>query len=71
MITSEYAMHSYGIRLCVIEIKISSKCKLEQKKSSIALVFYFKYVIECVSTKYIVLNKQLQVKFSGWPVSQT
>ena len=24
VITREYAMHSYGIRLCVIEIKISN-----------------------------------------------
>ena len=33
VITSEYAMHSYGIRLCAIE----TKCKLGQKKSSIAI----------------------------------
>ena len=39
VLQSEYAMHSYGIRLCVIEIKISSKHKLEQMKSSIALIF--------------------------------
>ena len=39
-----YAMHPYSIRLiaieitmCVIEIKISDKHKLEQKKSSIAI----------------------------------
>ena len=44
ILLSEYAMHSYGIRLitvCAIEIKISSiqsKCTLEQNKSSIALI---------------------------------
>ena len=32
VLLSEYAMHSYGIRLCATEIKISSKCKCEQKK---------------------------------------
>ena len=40
VLLSENAMHSYGIRLitvCVIEIKISNKCKLEQRKSSIAM----------------------------------
>ena len=38
VLLSENAMHSYGIRLCATEIEISSKCKLEQKKSSIALI---------------------------------
>ena len=71
MLLSEYAMHSYGIRLCKIEIIISSKCKLEQKKSSIALIVHWKYlyyttsiyIIDCV--KYIEINKvfykQMQV----------
>ena len=62
VLRSKNAMHLYGIRLCVIDIKMSNKCKLEQKKSSIALVFQCKYVycttneyqyiIDCVNIKY-------------------
>ena len=63
-------MYSYGVRLCAIKIKISCKCKLEQKKSSIASIFHCKnvycttsiYIIDCV--KYIVQklsSKQMQV----------
>ena len=37
---------------CVwIDIKMSNKCKLEQKKSSIALVFQCKYVY-CTTNEY-------------------
>ena len=51
MLLSEYAMHSYGIRLCVIEIKISSKYKFEQKKSSIALSVNSIYSVHCTTNK--------------------
>ena len=44
LLSEMLCIYIYGIRLCVIEIKISDKCKLEQKKSSFALTFYCKYV---------------------------
>ena len=49
MLLSEYAMHSYGIRLCVIEIKISN-ASLNKRKLSIALIFHCKYVY-CTTNK--------------------
>ena len=52
VLVSEYAMHSYGIRLCTIDwnLKYSSKDKSEQKESSIALVFHCKYAYCTICT---------------------
>ena len=46
VLLSENVMHLYGIRLCSIEIKISTKL-LEQKKSSIALIVNSIYSVHC------------------------
>ena len=63
-------MYLYGFKLitvCAIEIKISDRQKLEQKKSSIALIFQCKYVTVLQITTIIlwivsVINKQLQAQ---------